>query len=405
MHDLSPTDPGFSLRALTSQSLDEQHGEGMDVYLNRTLELGQKIPYGACDFKLQVSQHTYQMGNPGRPGASYPVKLKAAVYCGETEVLNLVAEVQPATKAQEMGYLLKYQPAPTFHEPDRILAYMGSNRDADPVGELTFTAYGAYLQDVDVQVAYEHQRRGIATAMYQQAESLTGKQFLSRAGDVLTVDGAAFWANPDRPFGVDALYSQPRRLLWINLGDLLPAPLKELPKVVFDADRFTRSATGQRCIEMSNNGGGSRMGLQEARARGLVARGHDGLVESFVNDPHAAPKLLRSVICAEQPPRLALCNGKGLPEPAVSPTLPALTEASREDVLHFVGRHLQALADLNAMEVLHPMIRALSRQRQVHQEPGHPDQIDRALATRRVQCLSVLTDLLEKEAEFRASKI
>lgn len=377
----------------------------MDVYLNRTLELGQKVPYGACDFRLQVSHHTYHVGNPSRSGASFPVKLKAAVYCGETEVLNLVAEVQPATKAQDMGYRFKYQAGVGPYDPDRILAYMGSNPQADPVGELTFTALGAYLQDEDVQVAFEHQRRGIATAMYQQAEALTGKQFLSRAGDVLTVDAAALWASPDRPFGVDALYSQPRRLLWINLADLMVAPLKTLPRVVFDADRFTRSATGQRCIDMANQGAGPRVGLQEARIRGLVARGSEGRVECFVTDPHAAPKLMRSVSCGDTPPTLTLSNPRGLPDSSIAPPLAALTEDSREEVLQFIGRHLHAIADLNAMEVLHPRLRTLSRQRQVHHEPGDPGAIERALEVRRVQCISVMTNMLEVEAEFRASQM
>lgn len=377
----------------------------MDVYLNRTLELGQKIPYGACDFKLPVSLHRYHLGNPSRVGASFPVKLKAAVYEGETEVLNLVAEVQASTKAQEMGYLFKYQAALAADEPDRILAYMGSNPQAEPVGELTFEAQGAYLADQDVQVSYEHQRRGIATAMYQQAEALTGKQFISRVGDVLPVDGAAFWGNPDRPFGVDALYSQPRRLLWINLADLLASPLKELPKVVWDADRFTRSATGQRCIEMTNNGGSPRMGLQEARMRGLVARGQEGKVDSFVNDPHAPPKLMRSVLCAEQPPLLALSNPRGLPDASIAPPLALLSEDSREDVLHYVGRQLHALAELHALEVLHGQLRALSRQQQVHHERGDPGNLAHALDIRRVQAISVLTDMLEQEAEFHASRM
>lgn len=377
----------------------------MDVYLNRTLELGQKIPYGSSDFRLDVSHHTYHVGNPGRSGASFPVRLKAAVYCGETEVLNLVAEVQPATKAQNLGYRFKYQAGVAPEEPDRILAYMGSNPQADPVGELTFTSAGAYLEDQDVQVAYEHQRRGIATTMYQQAEALTGKQFLSRAGDVLTVDGAAFWASPDRPFGVDALYCQPRRLLWINLADLLAAPLRELPKVVFDADRFTRSASGQRCIEMANSGAGPRVGLQEARIRGLVARGSEGRVQSFVNDPHAPPKLMRSVLCSEQPPTLALSNPRGLPDTTIAPPLALLTEDAREEAMQFIARYIHALADLHALQVLHPLIRALSRQRQVHGEPGNPDSIERAFEGERLQALSVLTDMLEKEAEFRASRM
>lgn len=377
----------------------------MDVYLNRTLELGQKIPYGASDFKLQVSQHTYYVGNPGRQGASFPVKIKAGVYCGETEVLNLVAEVQPSTKAHEAGYVFKYEAGIGPEEPDRILAYMGSHPQADPVGELTYTSYGAYLEDREVQVAYEHQRRGIATAMYQQAEALTGKQFISRQGDVMPVDAAAFWASADRPFGVDALYSQPRRLLWVNLADLLPAALKDLPRVRFDAERFTQSATGQRCIAMVNSGGGPRVGLQDARIRGLAPRGVDGHVESFVNDTHAAPKLMRSVQCGTQPPSLALSNNRGLPDTTISPPLAVLTPESRDESLHFVGRYLNALADLDALEVLHPQIRVLDRVRTVRLERGDPEGIERAFAVRRIQAISVMTDLLEKEADFRASQM
>lgn len=377
----------------------------MDVYLDRTLELGQKIPYGAADFKLQLTEHRYHVGNPSRTGASFPVKLKAAVYCKETEVLNLVAEVQAATKAQEHGYAFKYEPGIGPAEPDRILAYMGSFPQSAPVGELSYSATGAYLQDHEVQVAPEHQRRGIATAMYQQAESLTGKPFLSRAGEVMPVDAAAFWACPDRPFGVDALYSQPRRLLWVNLNDLLPAPLKALPRVLFDAVRFTMSASGQRCIEMANSGSGPRMGLQDARIRGLMPRGHDGHVEAFVNDPNAPPKLMRTVVCAAQPATLALCNGRGLPDHTISPPLALLTEDAREEALHFTARHLQAMADLDALEILHPQIRLIERVRHLHHEPGAPHAIEDAFAQRHTQAISVMTDLLEKEAEFRASQM
>ena len=57
----------------------------MDVYLNRTLELGQKVPYGASDFKLQVSQHTYHVGNPGRSGASCWHNLAQDAFTNEVE--------------------------------------------------------------------------------------------------------------------------------------------------------------------------------------------------------------------------------------------------------------------------------------------------------------------------------
>jgi GNAT superfamily N-acetyltransferase len=377
----------------------------MDIYLNRTLELGQKIPYGASDLQLQVGEHTYYVGNPSRNGASYPVKIKAGVYCSETEVLNLVAEVQPSVKAHELGYVFKFHAGIAAQEPDRILAYMGSVPNSDPVGELTYVSTGAYLEDQDVQVAPEHRRRGIATAMYQQAESLTGKHFLSRQGEVLPVDAAAFWGSPDRPFGVDSLYSQPKRLLWVNLADLMPGPLKDLPRAIFDADRFTLSASGQRCIDMANSGAGPRVGLQEARVRGLMARGIGGVVESFVSDPFAPPKFVRAVQCAQQPAVLSLCNGKGLPDATISPPLALLTTDSQEESLHLVARHLQALANLDALEVLHPQIRLLARIRTVHHEHGDPEAVERAFEARRTQAISVLTDLLEKEAEFRASQM
>jgi len=377
----------------------------MDIYLNRTLELGQKIPYGACDFKLHIGAHTYFIGNPGRSGASFPVKLKAGVYCSDTEVLNLVAEVQPATKAHAMGYVFKFECGIGPQENDRIVAYMGSHLQGEPVGELSYSAAGAYLEDSEVLVAEEHQRRGIATAMYQQAEALTGKLFLSRLGDVMPIGAAAFWANPDRPFGVDALYSQPRRQLWVNLADLLPTALRELPHVIFDATRFTLSATGQRCIEQANSGGAPRAGLHEARIRGLMARGRDGHVDAFVQDPHAQPKLLRTVTCGQTAPTLALCNGKGLPDASINPPLPALKVESANDVLDFVGRFLHPMAELHALESLHEQIRVLARQRRLHHEPGEPAAVEHACDQQRVRAISVITDLLEKQAEFRASQL
>jgi len=378
----------------------------MDIYLNRTLELGQKVPYGGSDFELRVAPHTYFLGNPTRPGASFPVRLTAAVYCGDTEVLNLVAEVQPSTRALDLGYVLKYETGIGPQDPDRILAYRGSAPQSAPVGELAYMATGAYLVDQEVLVDEAHRRCGIATAMYQQAEALTGKQFLSRMGEILPVDAAAFWSAPDRPFGVDALYSQPRRLLWVNLSDLLPARLRELPDVVFDAERFTLSATGQRCINLSNQGAAPRAGLQEARIRGLMAAGHNGVVDGFVRDPHAPLKLMRAVNCTVEPATLALCNGKGLPDNTIAPPLAALTPESRDDIRGYIGRHMQALADLDALEVLHAQLRVFDRVlRRVHREHGDPTAIERAVDLRRTKALSVLTDVFETEAEFRASRL
>ena len=156
---------------------------------------------------------------------------------------------------------------------------------------------------------------------------------------------------------------------------------------------------------MANSGAGPRVGLQDARIRGLVARGAGGVVESFVNDPHALPKLMRSVQCAEQPAKVLLSNAKGLPDTTVSPPLAVLTADSRDDALTFVARHMQAIANLDALDTLYPQIRLLDRIRTQHRERGDPDGIERAFDVRRTQAISVLTDLLEKEADFRASQM
>jgi hypothetical protein len=70
-----------------------------------------------------------------------------------------------------------------------------------------------------------------------------------------------------------------------------------------------------------------------------------------------------------------------------------------------VARHLHALADLDALDILYLQIRLLDRVRTQHHERGDPEGIERAFEVRRTQAISVLTDLLEKEADFRASQM
>ncbi len=373
----------------------------MDIYLNRTLELGQKIPYGAAHARVDLGHTRFFVGNPSRAGGSYPVTLKAAVYCGDTEVLNLVAEVQASTKAQELGYALRFESGIGEMEPDRVLAF--TRDDPQAVGELLFSASGAYLEDQDVQVDPAHQRRGIATAMYQQAEALTGKAFLSRLGEPLPYDAAALWANPDRPFGVDALYCQPRRLLWVNPSDLLPAALKSLPSLAFDARQFSQSDMGQLCMTLANQGAGHRVGLQDARVRGLVARGHEQ-VDGFVSDPRAPLKLMRRVLCERTPPALALCNNKGLPDSTISARLDELTQASHDAALGFLLSHIDALAALDTLDALDTQIRTLARTTSAARPTGDVAEMQQALAVRHRLAMSTLTALIEQQADYRASQ-
>jgi hypothetical protein len=78
----------------------------MDIYIDRTIEFGQKLPPGAPDFQLALSPHAFHVVEPGHPIRSVPVRLRAAVYCGVTDVLQFVAEVIPEP------------PAATTEEPD-----------------------------------------------------------------------------------------------------------------------------------------------------------------------------------------------------------------------------------------------------------------------------------------------
>lgn len=68
----------------------------MDIYIDRTIEFGQLLPPGAPDLTLQLGQHPFHLALPERPGESVAVRLRAATYCGVTDVLHFIAEALPA---------------------------------------------------------------------------------------------------------------------------------------------------------------------------------------------------------------------------------------------------------------------------------------------------------------------
>lgn len=68
----------------------------MDIYIDRTIEFGQLLPPGAPDLTLELGQHPFHLALPERPGQSLAVRLRAATYCGVTDVLQFIAEVLPA---------------------------------------------------------------------------------------------------------------------------------------------------------------------------------------------------------------------------------------------------------------------------------------------------------------------
>lgn len=68
----------------------------MDIYIDRTIEFGQLLPPGAPDLTIELGQHPFHLVLPERPGESMAVRLRAATYCGITDVLQFVAEALPA---------------------------------------------------------------------------------------------------------------------------------------------------------------------------------------------------------------------------------------------------------------------------------------------------------------------
>ncbi|MBU0915013.1 hypothetical protein [Aquabacterium parvum] len=67
----------------------------MDIYIDRTIEFGQLLPPGAPDLTLALGQHPFHLALPERPGESVAVRLRAATYCGVTDVLQFIAEALP----------------------------------------------------------------------------------------------------------------------------------------------------------------------------------------------------------------------------------------------------------------------------------------------------------------------
>lgn len=64
----------------------------MDVYLDRTVELGRQRPHGPPDLAIELGDHVFHVAEPGAACRTLRVLLSAAVYCGTTDVLHFVAD-------------------------------------------------------------------------------------------------------------------------------------------------------------------------------------------------------------------------------------------------------------------------------------------------------------------------
>lgn len=93
--------------------------------------------------------------------------------------------------------------------------YTISHTDREPSGYFTVSAFDSSGKEVgNVQVGHhgkrglfsngtyvepEHRRKGLAGAMYQHAEKITGRKFVP--SDDQSTDGEYLWSQPSRPFG------------------------------------------------------------------------------------------------------------------------------------------------------------------------------------------------------------
>lgn len=83
---------------------------------------------------------------------------------------------------------------------DRIVVTT-KDQDENKVGQLTLVDKGEYIKNAPAHIVYvhePHQRKGIASAMYQYAERITGKK--AKQG-MTTPAGEKLWSQPNRPFG------------------------------------------------------------------------------------------------------------------------------------------------------------------------------------------------------------
>lgn len=122
---------------------------------------------------------------------------------GKTKVrgYQLVDEMQKAALDPSAGYRLEHKNLPpqnggTLHQT-HVTAYAP---DGSRAGYAEIWHHpGGYLQTDVVSVRPEHQRRGLAGAMYALAERVTGKKM--KPGYSQSPEAEALWADPNRQFG------------------------------------------------------------------------------------------------------------------------------------------------------------------------------------------------------------
>lgn len=90
------------------------------------------------------------------------------------------------------GYRITHEVAPEIAGSGPMLRVKAHTADGQLVGHALFTHSGPHLQPASTGVEEEHQRRGLASAMYAHAQKMTGKKIIP--SKLQTDEGAALWA-------------------------------------------------------------------------------------------------------------------------------------------------------------------------------------------------------------------
>lgn len=144
------------------------------------------------DAKGLWSQPNRPFGNPG-PKTKSKSKSKPKKKDWRDEGYRITHEMIPTTDLSDHDQRLY---------PDGCLRISAFDRHGNKVGHLGVDCNykkqyamprGAFVED-------EHQRKGIATAMYELAERISGKTLIPQEGHQ-SKEAKAFWSQPKRTFG------------------------------------------------------------------------------------------------------------------------------------------------------------------------------------------------------------
>lgn len=122
-----------------------------------------------------------------RLGKSIDVLVKARSASTRLEDEKLAKRVLDPTS----GYQIHHEYAPEIAGSGPLLRVKVTSPQGATVGHALFTHQGPHLQPASVGVEEEHQRRGIASAMYSHAQKVTGRKLIPST--MQTDEGAALW--------------------------------------------------------------------------------------------------------------------------------------------------------------------------------------------------------------------